>query len=77
VRNLRTLNIRNTILAGNTAGLDPDLVGTLSSSGYNLIGNASGGSGFVATDLLNVNPQLGPLQNNGGPTQTMALLAGC
>jgi hypothetical protein len=26
--------------------------------------------------VVNVNPQLGPLQNNGGPTQTMALLAG-
>src|SRR5262249_55412387 len=28
------------------------------------------------TDLLNVDPMLGPLQNNGGTTQTMALLAG-
>ena len=30
----------------------------------------------MATDLLNVNPLLGPLQNNGGPTETMALLPG-
>jgi len=30
----------------------------------------------VATDLLNVNPLIGPLQNNGGPTETMALLPG-
>src|SRR5262249_25300581 len=66
---------RNTILAGNTARLGPDLFGTLTSSGYNLIGNTSGGSGFDATDLRNVNPLLGPLQDNGGPTQTMALLA--
>jgi hypothetical protein len=68
-------NMRNTILAGNSAGDGPDLNGALRSSGYNLIGNSQGGSGFVATDLLNVNPLLGPLQNNSGPTQTMALLA--
>jgi hypothetical protein len=30
----------------------------------------------VSTDLLNVNPLLGTLQYNGGPTQTMALLPG-
>ena len=52
------------------------MFGTVTSKGYNLIGNSSGGSGFVATDLLNVNPLLGPLQNNGGPTETMALLPG-
>jgi hypothetical protein len=27
-------------------------------------------------DRTNINPMLGPLQNNGGPTQTMALLIG-
>jgi hypothetical protein len=72
-----TLNMRNTILAGNQAYSQyPDLQGSLASSGYNLIGNTTGGSGFVSTDLRNVNPLLGPLQANGGPTQTMALLAG-
>jgi hypothetical protein len=72
------LNLRNTIVAGNTiqSGGGPDLDGNLSSSGYNLIGNTQGGSGFDDTDLLNVNPLLSPLQDNGGPTQTMALLAG-
>jgi hypothetical protein len=54
----------------------PDLDGGVASQGYNLIGNSTGGSGYAASDLLNVNPQLGPLQNNGGPTQTMALLSG-
>jgi hypothetical protein len=48
----------------------------LTSRGHNLIGNTQGGCGFVSSDLLNVNPLLGPLQNNGGPTQTMALLPG-
>jgi hypothetical protein len=67
---------RNTILAGNMASTAPDLAGNLTSSGYNLIGNTDGGSGFDPTDLLNVDPLLGPLQNNGGPTQTMALQCG-
>jgi hypothetical protein len=78
-----TLNVLNSVVAGNAqepfepADDDPDdLSGTLTSSGYNLIGNTQGGSGFVATDLLNVDAHLGPLQDNGGPTQTMALLAG-
>jgi hypothetical protein len=69
---------RDTILAGNTItkGTGPDLSGALTSLGHNLIGNRRGGSGFVASDLLNVNPLLGPLQDNGGPTQTLALLPG-
>src|SRR6516165_1599440 len=67
---------RNTILAGNMASTAPDLAGNLTSSGYNLIGNTDGGSGFDPTDLLNVDPQLGALQDNGGPTPTMALLSG-
>jgi hypothetical protein len=77
IRNASTLNLRNTILAGNTdGGGEPDLCGHLASSGYNLIGNSQGGSGFVASDLLSVDPLLDPLQNNGGPTPTMALLPG-
>ena len=70
------LQIHDTILADNTADFDPDLDGSFTSQGYNLIGNSAGGSGFAASDLLNLDPQLGPLQNNGGPTQTMALLPG-
>src|SRR5262249_6780573 len=65
----------NTIIAGNTAPTAPDLAGNLGSQGYNLIGNTQGASGLDPTDLLNVNPLLGSLQDNGGPTQTMALLA--
>jgi hypothetical protein len=72
------LHLYDTILADNGEGTESgfDLAGNVTSLGHNLIGNTSGGSGFVASDLLNVNPQLGPLQNNGGPTQTMALFAG-
>jgi hypothetical protein len=53
--------LRNSIVAGNTADRYPDLPGTTTSSAFNLIGS---------------NPLLGPLQDNGGPTQTLALLAG-
>jgi hypothetical protein len=45
--------------------------------GNNLIGDATGGSGFVngvGGDLVGANPQLQPLANNGGPTLTHALL---
>jgi hypothetical protein len=74
--NFSRLYARNTIIAGNTASYGPDLYGSLSSSGYNLIGNSSGGSGYADTDLLDVDAKLGPLQDNGGPTKTIALLAG-
>jgi hypothetical protein len=70
------LHLYDTILAENTADSAPDLEGGFTSAGHNLIGNTTGGSGFAASDLVNVNPQLGPLQNNGSPTQTMALLPG-
>jgi hypothetical protein len=71
-----TLNALNTIFSDNIAASDPDLYGSLSSAGYNLIGNSSGGSGYADTDLLDVDAKLGPLQDNGGPAKTMALLAG-
>jgi hypothetical protein len=72
-----SLVLHNTIVAGNSAKVaGPDLYGPLTESGYNLIGNSSGGTGYDGTDLLNVSPMLGPLQDNGGPTKTIALLPG-
>jgi hypothetical protein len=51
------------------------------SQGFNLIGDGSGAGGFTRTDQVGsasnpIDPRLGPLQDNGGPTQTMALLPG-
>jgi CSLREA domain-containing protein len=71
-----SVSVQDTIVAGNTRsdGVAADVTGTVTSQGHNLIGNTNQGSGFVASDLVNVNPLLGPLQNNGGPTQTQALL---
>jgi predicted outer membrane repeat protein len=43
--------------------------------GYNLSSDGSCGL-TLPTDLTTTNPLLGPLQNNGGPTPTMALQAG-
>jgi hypothetical protein len=81
IDNVGTLHARNTIIAGNTAPNGPDVYGDLGSQGHNLIGDGSGGGGFTSTDLVGtatnpIDPKLGPLQDNGGPTPTMALLAG-
>jgi hypothetical protein len=70
------LATRNTIIAKNTASYGPDVYGNMGSQGYNLLGDPVDTSGWTNTDTLHVNPMLGPLQNNGGPTQTMALLPG-
>lgn len=78
-----TVNLRNTIIAGNSdispagVGMSPDCAGTLTSQGHNLIGDPTG-CAFVAAggDKTNVSPRLGPLASNGGPTFTHALLAG-
>ena len=72
-----TVNLRNTILAGN-AGASPDCQGTLNSEGYNLFGNtASCTIGGVTTgNITNPAPGLELLANNGGPTLTHALSVG-
>jgi Right handed beta helix region len=66
-----TVNVKDTIIAGNTS---QDFKGALTSQGYNLIGNNSGTTitGTTTGNQLNVDPKLGPLQNNGGPTFTQA-----
>jgi hypothetical protein len=49
--------------------------GTITSHGYNLSSDST--CKFKNTgDLNSKNPKLGMLQNNGGPTQTMALQQG-
>src|SRR5437762_10205150 len=73
-----TVNARNTIIAKNTATISPDFSGTLTSQGFNLIGSTSRTTitGTTTGNQLNVESKLGPLQNNGGPTFTHALLSG-
>lgn len=79
-----TLELLNTIVAGNFADVGPDINGTVTSLGHNLIGDGTDTSGIVdgvngdqvGTGVLPIDPLLGPLQDNGGPTFTHALLAG-
>ena len=74
-----TITLVNTIFAGNTAPTGPDCGGTgsLASQGHNLIGNNSGCNFSPASgDQVNVDPLLGALADNGGPTKTHALLTG-
>jgi predicted outer membrane repeat protein len=73
------LQIQNTIVAKNNPTVSPtpsDVSGAVTSLGYNLIGNGDASSGWVGHDLLGtgaspIDPKLGALQNNGGPTYTM------
>ena len=73
-----TVTVKNTIIARNMANsYGPDIDGAIASQGYNLIGNTGGVTNIGGTttgNQLNVDPLLGPLQNNGGPTNTHALL---
>ena len=68
-----TVTLQNSIVAYNPYG--GNCYGTMTSKGYNL--SSDGTCNFNRPgDLDNHDPMLGPLQNNGGPTQTMALLPG-
>src|SRR5205823_2245931 len=57
-----------------------DAEGAFSSAGFNLIGIGDQSTGFtgtndqVGTGAAPINPHLGLMQNNGGPTDTMVLL---
>jgi uncharacterized repeat protein (TIGR03803 family) len=65
---------RNTIFASNQGGnvlFDP-ADSTITSLGNNLSSDGTGNLNAPG-DLPNADPQLGPLQNNGGPTRTRAL----
>ena len=67
--------LKNTIVAGNSApGFGPEVYGHFVSHGFNLIEKPGEGSGFGIYDYQNEHADLGPLQDNGGPTLTHALL---
>ncbi len=80
IYNRSTGDMKNTLIANNTdlGGEAPDCSGTLNSEGYNLIRNSTGCTinGNLTGNWFGVDPLLGPLQNNGGSTETHALLAG-
>lgn len=72
-----TIEIGNTILnaGASTVSLFNDS-GTVTSLGYNLSSDGGAGALNAAGDQINTDPMLGPLQDNGGPTLTHALLPG-
>ncbi len=85
-----TVTVTNSIVAANVSDKDIAVVsafgfnGSFTSGGNNLIGNGEGVSGFtngtngdkVGTKANPINPLLDALKDNGGATQTHALLEG-
>jgi hypothetical protein len=80
-----TLQLNNSIVAGNSAPTGPDInmtSGTVNATGSNLIGiNTTVEAEFPASPLTGtssepLNVLLAPLGDYGGPTQTMALRSG-
>lgn len=77
-----TVNVKSTIVADNAAESGADVYGAFASHGFNLIGKRQASTGFnhasdqTGTLAAPLDPLLGPLQNNGGPTATMALQPG-
>lgn len=76
-----TFTVTNSIIAQNTTigGNRLDVWGAFNSLGGNFLGYAGGGTGWIASDQRSnglLDPQLGTLQDNGGPTLTRASLSG-
>ncbi|HEX4145358.1 MAG TPA: fibronectin type III domain-containing protein [Pirellulales bacterium] len=77
------LQVQNTISAANTASTGPDVYGGVVNTDDNVIGDGTDSSGFTTTNGDQVGTSgsplaanLGPLQNNGGNVNTVALLTG-
>ena len=71
-----TVEIGNTILNSGQPDNIFSSFGTVTSNGYNLSSDDGGGLLNGPGDQINTDPMLGPLQDNGGPTLTYALLPG-
>ncbi|MCC6617131.1 MAG: hypothetical protein IT320_26900 [Anaerolineae bacterium] len=70
------VQIRSSIIAANTAQNLVDVGGVAESLGYNLIGSADDGTltQEAIRSIFDVDPLLGALSENGGATETLALL---
>jgi hypothetical protein len=77
-----SVNLKNTIVADNTltgggTPTGPDISGAFTSQDFNHIENTSGATFTPGpNDTTGADPQLGALQNNGGPTPTHLPAAG-
>ena len=70
------VTLGSTILNAGASGGTIFNSGGFASLGYNLASDHGGGVLTGPGDQINTDPMLGPLQNNGGPTFTQALLPG-
>jgi hypothetical protein len=75
------ITIESSILFGDSANTSgPELFGGDYTVNTSLLASKSGSTSFTGDAFTNghigVNPLLGPLANNGGPTQTHAIMAG-
>ena len=72
------LALRNSLIANNTVlgFFDDDCKGVLTGYGRNMVSSTDGCSSNLGALSLVTGSTIGPLQNNGGPTRTHALLAG-
>ena len=69
-----TATLRNAIVANSTQG--GNCSGTITDGGYNIEDGTSCSFSSTNRSLPDVDPMLGPLADNGGPTPTHALLEG-
>jgi len=76
ISNAGTLNLANSIIADSTQAEDCLNAGSLIASGVSLVEDGSCGAAADPAHFFSGDPNLGPLADNGGPTQTLALLAG-
>lgn len=79
VFNVTPASLANTIVAGNTAATGPELIanaGHAFDATFSLVQNTAGAVINGSSNLFAQDPKLAPLANNGGPTQTEALLDG-
>ncbi|MHC0061782.1 beta strand repeat-containing protein [Nostoc sp. UIC 10890] len=85
--NFGNVTAQNTIIAGNFdfGNEAPDISGAVNGDGNNLIGSLAGASGtigtgsditFASAGITNINQVIAALANNGGATQTHALVTG-
>lgn len=70
------VSIESTIVANNTNANAPDVLGAIAAN-YSLVRNQLGATINGSNNLpAGADPRLGPRQNNGGTTETIALLPG-
>jgi hypothetical protein len=74
--------VRNTLIADNSATTGPDLFGPNdpppglpANVAFSLIEQSGSAFNSTGPNVLGLDPQLGPLASNGGPTQTRVLAA--